>query len=77
MVFSEASSFAGFRHSATGFEGFSLALYRRFLIGPSELQFLEKTVLGKFVLQDLERFFDVVVDDLDLQKYPFLSFCIP
>jgi hypothetical protein len=56
--------------SAARLDGLSFFLYRRFLIGSAKLQLFEQTAFGKFVLENLQSLFDVIVKYFDFQFIP-------
>jgi len=58
--------------AALSFYGFSFLFYRRLFIRPANFQFLEQAAFRKFVLQDFQCFFHVIVDYFYFQIYSSL-----
>jgi len=48
----------------------------RFLVRPAQLEFFEQTVFRQLVLENLQRFVDIVIKNLNLQKKhaPFINY---
>jgi len=67
-----------FGQPATRLDGLSLLLHRRLLIGPAKLQLFEQAAFGQLVLENFQRFFNVIVKYFDFQFFPLpslVNFC--
>jgi hypothetical protein len=61
------------RQSPAGLDGLALLLHGRLFISAPQLEFLEQTALGEFVLENLQGLFHVIVEYFYFQiPSPFL-----
>jgi hypothetical protein len=65
-----------FGESPARLDGLPFFLDGRFLVRPAQLEFFEQTIFRQLILKNFQRFVDIVIKNLNLQKNTLPSLII-